>query len=187
MAISEPVFSGGLVAAAGADGLAHLTGHELGEGLGDELHGERPELGQQHGGVGEQEIAGENGGGIVPATVGGFDAATHGRLVHHIVVVQRGEVDHLAHDGGLDQPLGVGSGPELPGQQGHERTEALATGGHEVQGHFGEEVLPARQSADQQVLDLVERGPQVGREGGVTDVHARHGVVGRPVRGAGRH
>ena len=185
----QVVLGGVLVAAtdAGTDGLAHLPGDEFGEGLGDELDGGRTEVGQQHGGVGEEEVAGEDRGGVVPPAVGGLDAAAHAGLVHDVVVVQGGEVDHLADDGGLDQALVVGLGPDLAGEEGHDRPETFAAGGDEVECDLGEEVLAALESTDQQFLDLVESPSKGCGEVCVTDVHAGHHVVRRRVRGAGRH
>jgi hypothetical protein len=77
--------------------------------------------------VGEEDVAGEDGDGVVPAGVDALGAAPHGRLVHDIVVVERGEVHELHRGGGRDDLVGVPVG-ELRGQEREEGTESLATG-----------------------------------------------------------
>ena len=82
VSISAAVFSSStaqvvadrVVLRAGPDGLPGLPGDQLGERLGDDPHRVRPETGDQPGGVGEQEVAGQDRDRVVPAGVGGLGA-----------------------------------------------------------------------------------------------------------------
>ena len=59
-------------------------------------------------GAAEQEVAGEDRDVVVPAGVGGVGAAAQGGLVHHVVVVERGDVGELHDAGGGVDLVGVG-------------------------------------------------------------------------------
>src|SRR5918911_538688 len=65
--------------------------------------------------------------------------APHGGLVHHIVVIERRQVDEL-DDGGSAHHLSRPSliRPELAGQQGEQRPEPFTPGVDEVQRRLGE-------------------------------------------------
>jgi hypothetical protein len=82
--------------------------------------------------VREQEVAGEDGDGVVPTRVDADRAAAHGRLVHHVVVVQRRQVHELDGGRGGDD---VGQRPvgDVRGDQGEQRAEAFATRVHQMQ------------------------------------------------------
>ena len=97
----------------GAAGLAHLPGDQLGERLGDHPHGVGAQPGHQPRGRREQVVAGQDRDVVAPPGVRAGRAATHLRLVHHVVVVQRGQV-HQFDDGAGDGDLPVvGIGPQL--------------------------------------------------------------------------
>ena len=100
----------GVVAVARADGLADLALHEAGERAGLHADGVGAERRDDLRGVREQVVADEDRERVVPAGVGTLGAATHGRLVHDVVVVERGEMGEL--DGGAGRhDVGVGGSP----------------------------------------------------------------------------
>src|SRR5699024_4638716 len=90
------------------------------------------------GGGAEEQVTDEDRGGVAEAGVGALHAPAQLRLVHDVVVVERGQVGQLDPDGGVDHPL-VPAVPDLAGQQGQQRPEALAAGGHQVPGGLGDE------------------------------------------------
>ena len=61
-------------------------------------------------------------------------------LVHHVVVVERGQVGQLDHAGRGDHLVGVGVRTGLRGQQHQQRPEPLAAGVQQVPGGLGDEV-----------------------------------------------
>ncbi len=80
-------------------------------------------------------------------------AATHLRLVHHVVVVQRRQVHQLddrARDGDLPR---VGFGPELRGQHREQRAEPLAAGLEQVLDRLGHQLVGLAQLGGHQLLD----------------------------------
>ncbi len=127
-----------VVVRAGAGGLQDLAGDQPLERVGLQPDGLRAEVGQHLGGTGEEEVAGQDGDRVVPARVGAGRAASHRGLVHDVVVVERGEVGELDHDGGRDHAGRTGVA-ELGGQQHQQRTEALPARGHQMAGGDGDE------------------------------------------------
>ena len=101
-----------VLAGPGGDGLEDLALDQAGEGLGLDPHGLRTQPGGQLGGLGEEEVAGEDRDEVVPASVGRVRPAPQVGLVHHVVVVERAEVGDL-HDagGGRGPPRRPGRGP----------------------------------------------------------------------------
>ena len=69
--------------------------HEPHEGPGLDLHGLGTEVGDDRGRGAEEQVADEDGRGVVVLRVGAGGAAAHVRLVHDVVVVERGEVGQL--------------------------------------------------------------------------------------------
>ena len=159
VAISEPA-------------LLHLAGDQLGEGARDDPHRLRAEVGHEPGGVGEQVVAGEDRDGVVPAGVRGGGPAAHGGLVHHVVVVERGQV-HQLDDGGRPYHLVVVAVAELRGEQGEQRPEPLTTGVDEVQRRLGDEVQLAAQLLVQQPLDAFQADLDSGGQVGVGQVETQ--------------
>ena len=100
-------------------------------------------------------------------------AAPHGRLVHHVVVVERGEVCELDHSGGLDDLLAVPVRAELGGEQCEERADPLAARLHEVQRGFRDRVEVALHDVVQDALHLGQA---------VLDYLSEHGVHQREPR-----
>ena len=132
-----------VVAVARAHGLADLPGDQPLERPRLQPHRVGAEVGQQVGRPREQEVAGEDRDRVVPAGVRRHRAAAHGRLVHDVVVVQRGEVGQLDHDGRRDD-LGPRRVAEVRGQQADQRAEPLAPGVDQVGRRAGDEVVVGR-------------------------------------------
>ena len=103
-------------------------------------------------------------------------AASHLRLVHDVVVVERRQVHQLddrARDGDLP---GVGFRAELRGQHREQRAEALAAGLEQMLNGLGHQLVGLAQLGGHQLLDARHPVADVGGEHGVTEVHARdHG------------
>ena len=80
---------------------------------------------------------------LLPQRALALDARRGGRrLVHDVVVVERGEVGQLDHDGGRDDP-GAAGVAELGGEQHQQRAEPLAAGLDQVQRRLGDERVAA--------------------------------------------
>ena len=101
------------------------------EGPGLDAERAAAQLGHEDGGAGEDEVAGEDGHGVAPDLVGRGGAAAEGRGVHDVVVVQRGQVRQLNHDGGLHHG-GQRGVTQVGAEQGQQGADALAAGFHEV-------------------------------------------------------
>ena len=82
----------GIVATFCTFGLAHLPGHQEGEGLSDDSDRIRSQLRHQPRGRREQIISGEDRDVVAPAGVGRRGTPTHLGLIHDIVVIQGGQV-----------------------------------------------------------------------------------------------
>ena len=121
-----------------AEGLEDLALDEAGEGLRLDPDGVGPEVGGQLRGLREQEVAGQDRDVVVPAGVGRRGTATQVGLVHHVVVVERGEVGQLDDAGRGEHALAAGV-TGLGGQQHQQRPEPLAAGLHQVPGRLGDE------------------------------------------------
>ncbi len=78
-------------------GLAHLAGNQLGECVGNHTDRVGSEQRNQPRGRGEQVVAGQDGDVVAPPGVGARRPAPHLGLVHHVVVIQRGQVHQLDH------------------------------------------------------------------------------------------
>jgi hypothetical protein len=135
--------------------------------------------------VREQEVAGEDRDGVVPAGVGAHRPPAHGGLVHHIVVVQRGEMDQFHHGGGAHHigrpaPLIHPVQPELAGEQGEHRPEALAPGVDQVQRRLGEEAEFSLHLPVQQLLHLCQATLQDSAQLWVGQFHAGDLLGRRP-------
>ena len=139
-----------VLALARADRLADLAGAQPLERAGLDAHGLGAEVGQEVRGPGEQEVAGEDRHGVVPAGVGRGRPAAQGRLVHDVVVVERGQVGQL-DDHGRGHDSGCRRVAELRGQQGQQRAEALAAGVHQMARGVGDERVLADHRLAQEV------------------------------------
>jgi hypothetical protein len=115
-----------------------------------------PEVGRQLGGPGEQVVAGQDRDGVVPARVGGRRPPPGRRLVDHVVVVERREVDELHDHAGVDQLRAAGV-PEVTREGHHQRAEAFAAGGDQVAGGLVDERVARGHLGVQLVLDGRER------------------------------
>src|SRR5699024_4066657 len=97
------------------------------EGLGLDPHGFGTELRSHSGGLGEEQITGEDGYRIAPHLMRGRCPATHGSVVHDVVVVQRCQVDEFDGHGRVDDVVLLGL-TVASGQQHEVRTGTFATG-----------------------------------------------------------
>ena len=134
------------------DRLGDLPADQLREGVGLDADGLVAEVGQDPRGAGEQEVAGEDGDHVAPPGIRALVAAPDRRLVHHVVVVEGGEVGQLdGHRGGHD-PL-IGRVAELGRQQHQGGPEALAASVDEMPGRPGEQGLLRPRRLPQALLD----------------------------------
>ena len=106
----------------------------------------------------KQVVAGQDGDAVAPARVGGLRPAAHRRLVHHIVVVERGQVDQFDDGGSGDDGFVCRFRSELAGQNGEQRTEPFSSRLREMKSCLGEEVLAVGQLGDHQLLDALQSG-----------------------------
>jgi hypothetical protein len=113
------------------------------------------EVGREVGRPREEVVAGEDRDGVVPAGVRGRRAATGRRLVDHVVVVERREVDELDDHAGVHE-LTPGGVTEVPSQRHHQRAEPLAAGADQVAGHLVDEGVARGHLLVEPVLDGVE-------------------------------
>ena len=104
-------------------------------------------------------------------------AATQGRLVHHVVVVERGDVGQLHDAGGRVDRVGVGVRTGLSGEQHEQRSEALATGHHQVRRGLRDELRTPPAVVGEHHLDARHPLDQPLLESGVDDGHCK-GRVG---------
>jgi len=138
-----------------SDALVDLAGDQALEGLGLQAHRFRTEVGQDLRGSGEQEVAGEDRDRVVPARIRrGYAAAQRG-LIHHIVVVERGQVREF-DDGPRRHDAGRVAVAELGGEEGEQRTEPLAARVDQVARGLGDERMIAARGRPQQFLDRAE-------------------------------
>ena len=130
-----------ILARRGTQGLGDLSAHQPGERV--RLDPDRliAEVGEDLRRTGEQEVAGEDGDRVGPPGVRARVAAADRRLVHHVVVVQRGQVGQFdRHRRGDDPP--VARVAEV-GRKQHERgTEPLAPGVDQMPGRLGQQRPP---------------------------------------------
>jgi len=130
----------------------------------------RAQAGQDLGGLGEQEIPGEDGDRVVPPGVDRRAAAAHQGLVHDVVVEQRGQVGQLDRDRRLDDPR-VLRVAEPRGQQHEHGPEALAAGRDGMPGRLGQQFVVGMRRRGQQLLDPAQVVEHLRLEGGVREVN----------------
>src|SRR5207244_8514615 len=76
------------------------------------------------GGAREQEVTDQDGDGVAPAGVGARGAPAYLGLVHHVVVVERGQVGQLDDDT-RENDIEAVARPELCRDRGQPRSEPL--------------------------------------------------------------
>ena len=140
----------------GAD-LGDLALAQAGERRGER----RGDLGAERGGdlgrAGEQEVADDDGEQVAPAAVHADDVAPADRLVHDVVVVERGEVHELDRDAAEQGVLSRRRSPSRVGRGERQRgAQALASRADEVGGDLVDERLTGKD-------DSAQRSPRDGR------------------------
>ena len=134
------------------DRLVQLAEAEPLEGLGLQLEGleaeRRPDLAR----AGEEQVAREDRDRVAPDVLGTRHAPAHLRLVHDVVVIQRGEVRDLDGLSGEDH-LGRVALSELSGEQGKRGPHALAAGIEEVAAGGIRHLVGEAHLAEQAVFD----------------------------------
>ena len=118
--------------------VADLARAQPHEGLGLDLDGLRPEVGDDVGGRAEEQVTDEDGGGVAVGGVRAGRPAAHVGLVHDVVVVERGQVGELDPGGRRDDAV-VDAVAQLGRQQREQRPEPLAARGGEVRVRLGQE------------------------------------------------
>ena len=136
-----------------AAGLAHLTGHQLRKRLGDEPHRVRPQPRDQPRRGREQVVAGQDRHVVAPADIGGGRAAADLRLVHDVVVVERGQVHQLDDRAGDGHLGGLRVRADLRRQNGEQRPEPLAARHEQVRQRLGHHLVCAAQLRVHELLD----------------------------------
>ena len=141
-------------------GLVELAHAQALEGLGVSHDGLRAEGRHQLGGAGHEDVAGEDGGGVAPDDLSTRGATAQRGLVHDVVVVEGGDVGQLHGHTGVADLLAGGQGrvAELGGQQGQDRTQALAPGLGQVRGRRVDGLVGAGDHLHEAVLDGLEGG-----------------------------
>ena len=141
-------------------GLVELPHAQALEGLGVSHDGLRAEGRHQLGGAGHEDVAGEDGGGVAPHGLGARGTAAQRGLVHDVVVVEGGDVGQLHGHTGVADLLAGGQGrvAELGGQQGQDRTQALAPGLGQVRGRRVDGLVGAGDHLHEAVLNGLESG-----------------------------
>jgi hypothetical protein len=178
----------GVLAVLRADRLVELPEHEPLERLGLKADGTLAEARHEVGGPSEEQVAREDGDRVAPHGVRAGDAATTVRVVHDVVVVERGEVGDLDGLGGRDH-LVHRSVAELGGEDEEHRAHALAAGLEEVTaGGVGEVVGEAQFGGETRfngVEPLLDGGEQTLRLGGREHPFGEPQLLGqaRPSRG----
>ena len=109
-------------------------------------------------------------------------APAHRRLVHHVVVVERGQVGQLDDHRGL-RHLGRGRVTELGGQRHEQRPEPLAAGVHQVPGDLAQQRVGGDTAVAQLRLDRLQHAPHRLLERRVVegDADRRAGAVSGPL------
>ena len=129
---------------------------QLPDGGGEQSGHLGPERSGDLGGLGQQIVAGEDGGEVAPASVDARDGAARGGVVHHVVVVEGTEVHefdrHRAHDD-VERSWRHDRGGRGGGGDGERRSHALAAGEDQVAGHLGEEGVVGHDRGRERVLD----------------------------------
>ena len=155
-------------------GLPHLAGDQLGECLRDHPHRVRAQPADQPRRRREQIVAGQDRDVVAPAGVGAGRAAADVRLVHHVVVVERGQV-HQLDDRARDRHLPrVGVGPQLRGQHREQRAEPLAAGLEQVHHRVADDLVALAELLADQRLDAGNAVADTCGERGVAELDPRH-------------
>ncbi len=141
--------------------LQDLAGDQPLEREGLDADGLGPEVGEDLRGAGEEEVAGEDRDRVAPAGVRAGHPAPHGGLVHHVVVIQRGEVGQL-HDHGRGHDAGGVGVAELGREHHQQRPEPFAAGPHQVLGGLRDERHLAFGCLKQPFLDSNQSGLDIG-------------------------
>src|SRR5699024_6150378 len=122
-----------------------LTGAEAHEGVGLDADGLCPEARDDLGGRPKEQVPDQDRGRVVVGDIGAGDATTQLRLIHYVVVVERGQVGQLHPDGSVDHS-GPGGDvacvrPYLRGQERQHRPEPFAPSVAEVACRPGDELV----------------------------------------------
>ncbi|CQD08499.1 hypothetical protein BN970_01642 [Mycolicibacterium conceptionense] len=155
-------------------GLAHLTRHQLRECVSNHTHRVGSEQRNQPRRRGEQVVTGEDRDVVAPPGIGAGRPAPHLGLVHHIVVIQRGQVDQL-DDGPGDRDLRIiRPRAQRRREHGKQRAEAFSTGLEQMLDGLGHELIGFAQLVRHQLFDPGDVVPDVGGECRVPEINARH-------------
>ena len=106
-------------------------------------------------GPGEKIIAQEHAGFVVPTGIDRVEMAAHGRLVQHVVVDQRGRVDHL-HGRRQEDVVRAKTAAGQPAKQHQGRPQPLAAKAKSVLHQVVDERIPASQDLPEDFFDLVK-------------------------------
>ena len=85
----------GVLVATRTDSLSDLTLYEPGEGASLDPYGVRAEVSDDRRRLSEEKVTGQDGDRVGPPGVGALRTPAQVRFVHHVVVVQRGEMGQL--------------------------------------------------------------------------------------------
>lgn len=174
--LREEVFHLAADQAAAAGGIGEFADERVGE---DGVHSVA--LGEETEGVGEERVAGEEGGGFVELLVRRGPAAAQVVVIHarKVVVDERVGVDALDGDGG-GQGVGRSVAEQLGGGEDEDGAEAFAAG-FEAVAHRGVESRRARRGGREVEVEAAFDGGDVVFEFG-GEVHGAcrgRGVTGR--------
>src|SRR5690606_24196557 len=117
----------------------------------------------------EQVVTDQDRDRVGPARVGARRAAAYLSLVHHIVVVQGGEVGQLHGGRGRYQVGGAGI-TEVTTQGHQQRAEPLAAGDHQVLRRFRDQRVRAGHPVAQEPFGLLQHALYRRRQARVSDV-----------------
>src|SRR5262249_39161621 len=120
-----------------ADGLGDLSVYQSRERPGLNPYRLGAQLGGEVRGPGEKIVAGEYRDGVPPTGVRRRGTTSHRRLVHDVVVVERGEMSEL-DDHRRRHNLRPARVAELRGERDEQWPETLTTRVHEVPGDLGQ-------------------------------------------------
>ena len=118
------------------------------------------ETGDQGAGPREQQVAGDDRDRVAPHRLGARHPSTHLRLVHDVVVIERGEMGDLQRRRRADDLVGRAVA-ELSGEQHEHGTHPLAAGFEQVAGRGVGEIVGEPHLAQQHLLDALEPGLDV--------------------------
>lgn len=142
-------------------GLQDLTGHQTLERLGLDAYGLRAQVGQDVRRAREEEVAGEDRDGVVPARVGAVHPAAHFCLVHHVVVVKRRQMCQFDHYG-RRYDSGCIRVAELGSEHHEKRTKALTPSPYQMLRGLRDERDLTLGGIEQPGLDSRQSGLDIG-------------------------